>query len=315
MKVYARKSFLYGILALLGAVGWLVHTLGVLPAYANDLMLRAAPVLLVIVGVGWLLRGRVPLSGLIALGVGAGLLGGVGSTAFNVRQQQQRNDNEIVALQDVAANVVLLRVRLVALETDVEIVPAPSSQGRTLRVTYTGSTERDLASTYVEAADGSATFTLDEYATQPIPMLEAVGRGAMLVELPANLPVDVQLVTRSGDVNLSLTNVPLERLNLELQNGDALITLPAYAPQFSRPDDNLGALAVLNGEMLLRVPRDVSARLDMSESTGGNPTYDPAVYNLLFGRDILEARNIDGAEIIQRYDLFVNRDRLTVDIP
>ena len=45
--------------------------------------------------------------------------------------------------------------------------------------------------------DGSATLTVIETRPNPIPMLEAVGRGTLRLELPPDMPLDVQ-VTADG---------------------------------------------------------------------------------------------------------------------
>lgn len=311
----SRKNSLLGFLFFAVAVVWLLRLLNVFPPYIDDLLVRAAPVVLVIIGLSIVLQGRIPLSGLVSLLVGVVLVGGIGFAAFNTRQNQVRDDNTIAVSESIGEDVILLRLRLQSLATDVEVVRMADGNERTLGVRYDGSIESDLVFSYVEDPDGSATFTLSEIKTSPVPMLEAVGRGTMLVEVPFDVPVDVQLEAIDGDVRLNMSDTLLERLTLELASGDAIVTFPEHKPLFSRPEDNLGAIAVRSGALVLRVPSDVAARFDMSESTGGEPDYDPAVYNLLFGRDILEARLIDSANIVQRYDLFVSRDRLTVDVP
>jgi hypothetical protein len=50
------------------------------------------------------------------------------------------------------------------------------------------------------------------------------------------------------------------------------------------------------------------------ENSGIQPQYDPNVYNYLVG-DILEARNINTAQIILRYALHVPRGRIRVEVP
>lgn len=314
MTTRTRKNLLYGALAVLVAAVVIVRALNVLPPYIDDILGRAFPVVLVIVGLSVLLRNRVPYSGFIAVVMGFALVTVISTTAFSVRRGQTRDDNRIEITEEVRDEIVLLRVRVQTLTTDVEIVRAPQTEDDTLRAVFTGSTESSLSETYIAGTDNAATFTLNELRQNPVPMLEAVGRGSLLLELPPDVPVDLQLDALDGDVVLNLSELQLERLNLNITEGDTLVTLPAYEPQYSEPEETLGAWRVGTGTTTVRVPGGVSARFDMSQSTGPEPDYDPNVYNLLFGRDVLEARNIDTGEIVMRYDLVVQRERLTVDI-
>lgn len=313
MNTRHMKNPLIGTLVLAVTVVWVLRMLTIFPPYIDDLIVRAAPVVLIIVGLSLALCYRVRWSGLVSVVVGLAITGAIGYTSFTIRESQVRDDNTLTREQVIDDAVILLRVRMETLDTDVEVVRLPDGNPRTVRARYDGSTGSDLVHTYVEDDDLSATFTLSEIATSPVPMLEQVGRGTMLLELPYDVPVDVQLQGTDGDITLNTQGVQLERLSLDLPDGDVLLTLPAYQPLFSRPEDTLGGLAVRAGALTIRVPEAVAARFDMSDSTGGDPDYDPNTYNLLFGRDVLEARLIDSAEIVQRYDLFVSRDRLTVE--
>lgn len=314
MKVQTRANILYGVLALLVALAVMARALHLFPPYIEDVIGRSFPVVLVILGLSVLLRERVPFGGLISVVVGGVLVAGVATTAFSVRQAQVRTENQIEITEEIGDEVVLLRVRLQTLTTDVEITRAPEGSEHLLRVAFAGSTENDIEQIYIEGNDGSATFTLTELQLNPVPMLEAVGRGSLLVELPPDVPVDVQVEALDGEIRLNMTGVLLERLNIDHSAGDAIVTLPAYDAQFSQPDETLGTWRIGDGALTVRIPEDVSARFDMSQSTGPDPDYDPTVYNLLFGRDVLEARNIDTAEITARYDLIVDRARLTVTV-
>lgn len=314
MTTISRKNLLYGSLALAVAIAVLIRALNLLPPYIDDILGRAFPVVLVIVGLSILLRNRVPFSGFIAVMIGLALVTVISTTAFSVRQGQTRDDNRVEITEEVAEDTVLVRVRVQTLDTDVELVRAPQGVDGVLRALFTGSTESDILETYVENLDNTATFTLNETRLNPVPMLDAVGRGTLLVELPPDVPVDMQIEVLSGDVRLNMNDIDLERLNLDVTDGDVIVSLPMYAPQYSDPEETLGAWRVGTGALTVRVPVEVSARFDMSQSTGPEPDYDPNIYNLLFGRDVLEARNIDTADVVLRYDLVAMRDRLTVAV-
>ncbi len=311
----ARRNVLLGVVAVALASLWVLRALDVFPGYIADLIGRSTPILLVLAGLSILLRGRVPFSEVVPLLLSGALIAGVGTTAYRVRENQMRDENVIEVEHDLEEEVILLRVRLQSLATDVEITRAPTSEARTVRVTFEGSTERELVNSLIRDDDTSATLTINEIRRNPVPRLEAVGRGMLLVELPPDVPVDVQLEAVQGEVRMNLAGVRLERLNLEQQTGDAFIDLPVYDPAFSRPEETLGTLLLVNGAITIRVPSEIAARFDMSASTGGDPTYDPEAYNLLFSRDILEARNIDNADIVHRYNLEVSRNQLVVTVP
>ena len=309
-----RTNILYGLLAVIVAGVFVVQQLDVLPPYISDMVNRSLPVVLVIIGLSVLLKNRVPLGGFIALILGVVLVGGISTTAYSLRQGQTRDENQIAHSEDVGEQVSLLRVRIQSLTTDVEVVRAPAGSDRTISAEFAGSTESDLIENYIEGVDGSATFNITETRQNPFPMLEAVGRGTLLVELPPDVPLDVQVEGDDGELRLNLTDIQLERLNIDLNSGSAIVTLPDHTPQFSEPQETLGSWRIAAGSMTVRVPESVSARFDMSESTGSDPNYDPSIYNLLFGGNVLEARNIDTAETVVRYDLFVQRNRLDVTV-
>ncbi|MEO1443663.1 MAG: hypothetical protein AAFV33_24890 [Chloroflexota bacterium] len=314
MTITSRRNLLYGLLALAVAGVVMARTLSLFPPYIDDIIGRSFPLVLVILGLSVLLRNRIPFSSFIAVLLSAALITAITTTAFSVRRGQNRDDNRIEVTENLGETVALLRVRVSTLATDVEFAQAPAGSDRQVRALFVGSTENALDDLYLESPDGGATFTITELRTNPLPMLEAIGRGTLLVELPPDTGIDIQLDAADGDVTMNLADINLERLNLNIVEGDALITLPEYAAAFSTPDETLGTWRVGTGALTVRIPEDVSARFDMSQSVGLDPEYDPNVYNLLFGRDVLEARNIDLAEIVMRYNLIVQRDRLNVTV-
>ncbi len=312
MKTQRRTNLLWGLLALAAAGAWLLNTLGVVPTGAADLLGRAWPVLLVIGGLSLLLRERVPLGSLIALVVGVGLAGGLAAAAFSSRATQPRDAQQVAISQPIGAGVTLLRVQLTTLDTDVEIVRAltPAQAGGQ----FVGSSESQFTVTYDEAADGSANLVLTETQPNPFPLLEAIGRGRLRLELPADMPIDLSYNGAAGDSSLNLSGLSLERLNFDQRSGDVIVTLPEYRPLGSPDSASLGTLVARDGALTLQIPPTVSARLELNRGGSGlRPEFDPTVYNLLAeGDGILEARNFDGAEIKLRYTLTVPRGLITI---
>jgi hypothetical protein len=109
--------------------------------------------------------------------------------------------------------------------------------------------------------------------------------------------------------------VALERLNLDLRQGNALVTLPAYQPLGSGPQDLLGTLAVRDGDLTLFIPSTVAARLELDRGGSGiEPEFDPLRYNYLVG-DVLQAATITTADIVVRYAVIVPRGVVRVVVP
>jgi len=152
----------------------------------------------------------------------------------------------------------------------------------------------------------------DEEMGMLMPMLENMGRGTLRIELPPDVPLDIALDVGHGAVTLNTGGLAVERLNLDLQQGDALVTLPAYQPVASEPGTMLGELAVQNGDITLVIDPDVAARLELNRSGSGiDPQYDPQFYNYLVG-DVLEARDIEAAEIVVHYTVTAPHGQITV---
>lgn len=307
-----RTNFVWGLVLLAVAVVVLLQALQLLPPGIFDLITRAWPALLVLAGLTIFLGSRVTFGAGIALILSLALAGGVAAIAFSTRTSQQREDNRQPISQPVSASVTLLRLRVSTLTTDVELLRS-LDPARVIAGEYVGSTENSIQPAYSEEG-ASATLSLVEQQANPFPLLENIGRGALRVELPADLPLDVEIVGASGAIRLSMSGLAVERLNLNLQQGNALVTLPVYQPLGSTPDSDLGTLAVRGGDLTLFVPPEVAARFEI-EGSSSEPVYDPTVYNALFNNTVLEARNIDAAEIVMRYNLVVPRGRVRLEVP
>jgi hypothetical protein len=134
----------------------------------------------------------------------------------------------------------------------------------------------------------------------------------LTLEFPPGVPLDVDFSAADGAVSLNMSGLAVERLNLDLQKGDALVTLPEYKPLGSPADAVLGALAVRDGDITVYVPPGVASRFELNRGgSSQQPVYDAALYNYLVG-DILEARNFDSADIKLRYQITAPRGLITV---
>jgi len=312
MKIKRQTNFIWGLVALAVGVIALLRTLDVLPAGIYDLALRAWPALLVLFGLGTLLRNRIPLGNLIALVVSAALVGGLAVSAYSSRATQERSDYQESIAQPIPPEITLLRVSVETLATDVEIVRSLSSGA--VSGQFSGSSESLLNANYNELGDGTADLNITESRSSSFPMLEAIGRGRLLLELPAGVALDVSFIGQDGTVSLNMDGLALERLNMDLVKGNAAVSLPNYRPLGSAPDATLGALVVREGNITLVVPPTIAARFTLNRGGSGlRPDFDSTVYNLLAeGDGILEARSFDAAEIQVRYTVTVPRGLVTV---
>jgi hypothetical protein len=288
----------------------LLSTLGILPTGVADLVGRSWPVLLVLVGLSIFLRDRIPFGSFIALLVCVGLVAGVTVTGFSNRSTQERSDYREVISEPIGTNVNLLRVQVRTLSTDVELVRALDVGNVTGQ--FEGSSESQVQVEYIDSGDNTAMLIVTEERPNQFPSLEAMGRGRLTLELPPGIPLDVDFNAADGTVSLNMSGLSLERLNVDLQKGDALVTLPEYRPLGSPADAVLGALAARDGDITVYVPPGVAARFELNRGDSGQePSYDATLYNYLRA-DILEARNFDAAETKLRYQITVPRGQITV---
>lgn len=308
-----RTNLLWGFVVLALSLLVLARALGYVSDGLLDLLLRASPVLLLLGGLSILLRHRVPFSGVIALALSGVIVAGIVTTAYSTRATQQSTDQQQVISQQLGSNLSLLRLRIQTLDTDVDLLGTLTSS---VGGQFVGSSDNRIDISYEELADNSATLTLREVRESgAFPLLETMGRGKLNLELPPNVPLDVEFLGQDGSVVLNMGATALERLNLTAERGDVVVTLPAYEPLFSNLQESLGTLTVNNGNLALFIPTNVGARLTLDRGGSGvQPQFDPNVYNYLVG-DILEARNINTAQIVSDYTLRVPRGLIRIEVP
>jgi len=311
MRVPRRTNLLFGFVGLAAAIAFLLSTLGSFPPGIADLINRSWPVILVILGLGILLRDRIRLGGLIALVISGLLVGGMATAAFSSRATGQRTDYTAPINQPIAAGINLLRVSVQTLSTDVEIVR--SLDATIIKGEFVGSSESLLQTNYVEGDDKTANLTITETHPNQFPLLERMGRGRFRLELPANVPLDVDFKGGDGALSLNMSGLSLERLNMDLVKGNALVTLPAYQPLGTQGDASLGTFMVREGDITVFVPQTVAARFQLNRGGSGlDPKYSSVDFNYLVG-DILEAKNFDSSPIKLRYAITAPRGQISIE--
>ncbi len=306
-----RTNFLFGLALLAVALVLVLRALDLIPPGIYDLIARAWPALLVLGGLAIFLRERVRFGSLLALVVSAALVGGVAAYAFSIRAVQERDGYQMAIAQAIGGNITLLRVQVDTGSTEVELVRALTE--RQVTGQFVGSTESQVSVDYTEAGDSTATLIVRETQPNPYPLLEAIGRGRLRLELPPGVALDVDFQGANGQASLNLSGLAIERLNMDLRLGDALVTLPAYDPQASPEDAVLGVLAARDGDVTLFVPDTVAARLELAGGSGLAPQYDAGLYNLL-ANGVLEARNYDTFSIKLRYVIEAPRGQVSLQV-
>jgi hypothetical protein len=313
VTIKRRTNPLWGLIAL-GAAGLaLAQALGVVPAGAYDLALRAVPALLIVAGLTFLLRSRTPLATLIGLIAAGGVTAAIAVSSYSSRADQPRTDSRIPVEQAISPQIGLLRLRVETLASDVELIRAAGTQ-RSVGGEFVGSTASRIAVEYGEPGDNAASLLIREAQDDGFPLLEAVGRGRLRLELPADLPLDLELLGSGGAVTLNLSDLALERLNVTLTRGDLVVTLPDYQPTLSERGESLGTLTASEGGLTMFVPPSVAARFELNRGGSGiDPIYDESLYNYLVG-DVLESRTIDTAPVAAYYVLTAPRGRIRIQV-
>jgi hypothetical protein len=272
---------------------------------------RAWPALLVLAGLSIILRSRVGFGSGIALIISLIVAGGIAALGFSSRATQQRSDYQEPLAQVIAPSVTVLRLQIRSLATDIELLPRSGAE-RQVTGEFAGSAESRVEVVYDEVGV-DANLTITERQASQFPRLENIGRGTLRIELPLDLPLDIDIQGASGTVTLNTVGLSVERMNLNLLSGDALVTLPQYDPLMSGPEDTLGTLAARDGDLTLLIDLDLAAQLELD--VGARPIYDPNFYNYLSDLNRLEARNINVAEIIVRYAVSAPKGEVIVRNP
>jgi phage shock protein PspC (stress-responsive transcriptional regulator) len=311
-----RGRALWGLVAVLAAVLLALAQLNLLASGIGDVLLRALPIVLVFVGLSLLFRQRFPLGNLLALGLSVALAVGVATYAFSVRETSFRDENQVEQAQAISPRVTTLQVNLETLESDVQVFSAPQGV-REVRLRYVGSLAKDITPDYRDYGDGLATYTLREALIDPLPQLERIGRGTLTLELPQGVALAFAIKGTWGTLNLDLDTLDLERLNLDLARGSAIVSLPSYQPLSPSVAQQPGQLNINEGDLRLVLADDVGGEFLLSKASNQRPLINDVLYaledNLNDWR--LVARQYNALNIKIRYVLNVPRGSIRLESP
>lgn len=313
LRQNARGMIVISVVFLAVTILVLLAALGVLPRGLDDLLVRSVGGGLLFLGLALLLRERVPLGAVVAGLITMVVVGGLAATAYNTRSSQQRSENVIDAAFDIADTVTLLQLNLTTLDTDVRVGAAPPGQ-REARLNFVGSRASQIVPIYSD--DGIiATLTLTETRGDGLPSLVDIGRGTLLLEIPQGLGVAVAYVGGSGALNFDMSETHLERLDLDLTRGNALVTFPNYQPLSPSVAARPGELIVRDGTLTLVAPPPIGGQFLISKATNQRPLFDDLVYALEDNLNdwLLTARQYDTSLARIRYVLTVPRAQIRLD--
>lgn len=268
----AHRNLLWPLLVVaLGAI-WLLIALDAVPEAVGDLLARAWPALLVLLGLELLigrrriaLAGRaLPMSLLALLGVLIAL-GVIVALAYREQGSSLRTDN--VQSFDQTLDPDLNRVEVTAALQRTTVTARPSEQGgRALSATYQGSRGHTVVMEWGAQA-GTGALAIGETAGEAIPRLEDYGRATLELALPEKTVISLlRLDSKAGDGALDLQRLQIERLEVALKDGSLTVTLPAG-------EVLSGRLRVEGGDLELRVPPAVALTVTLAEGSG-EPAYD-----------------------------------------
>lgn len=306
------QNVLMGLVALLIPVLFIIGGLELIPFGIFDVILRGLPAALVFFGVALLLRNRIPYGGVLALILSIGLTVGIATYAFSSRIDNVLDENQVTVSEPVAGTITTLQVNIEALATEVRFFSA-APDTRAITVHFSGSHESLIDHTLTDDGGGLATFTLRETRRSPYPRLESVGRGTMTVELPVGIAVSVAFAGADGNATFDMGALNLERLNIDLARGDALVTLPAYQPLSPGVAQNPGEFAIRGGNLRIIIPSEVGGRFVVPPNT--TPAINEDLYRIeIAGAQwLIIARNYDSSPVKINYLLTVPHGTVRVD--
>lgn len=310
-----RQTYLaWGLIPLGIASILLFNALGAIPAGLYDLIVRASPVVILLIGLILLLRGRVPLGGLVALVISLALVGGIASYAYSSRAKQERTEKEINFEQVIDDDMTLLVINIDVHQTHLTLRSRPDNQ-RIVNGIYIGGEESNLDIQFDDSASPTVEYTIIETKSEQFPRLTAVGRGNITVDVPSNIAIALNIVVDEGLTTLSLSDLQLERITLDIKRGDAAVNLPNYQPVSLNPAERPNELTLLNGNLTLLAPNEIDTRIQFDRRGSGIPVQYDSLY--IDQRDTVDGilrREIESSDVRLYFEVLIPRGQLRLDV-
>lgn len=310
MRTMRQKNLVLGLVLFGVAAMILLRYVADVPDGLYDIFVRGLPAVLVFTGLSVILKNRVPLSNLIALGVSLLIVVVLAFIAYSNQSGEIRDDQQVIINEAIPESVSLLIIEISTLETEVEVRAGDSLEDG-ITGEFLGSTESTITSnlSYEEGAD-RATYSFREEKNNQFPLLNAIGRGTLNLFIPPDIPVAITFIGLDGNTLFDMSSLSLERVGLESTSGDVVVTLPEYEPLSPNAADQPGIIIVNNGNLNIIVPETAGARFELTPQSI-TPTYPQENYLFLVG-GVLETRDFEDAEIQLRYRATVPNGQATI---
>lgn len=279
--IVARRNFLWPLLILALGVVWLFVITDAVPDAFADLLQRAWPALLVLIGLEALLgrrqlaigARRLPASALIVLVVVVAL-GVIVALAYQKQADSVRAENVQTFEQPLGEDIRALEVTAQLERTAITVGPGEAGV-QTIAARYAGSRGHTVTMEWAAQAQ-TGTLAVVETNGGSIPRLEDYGRATFELSLPDKTPIALLRVeSEAGDAELDLRALQIQRLESALSDGSLVVTLPSG-------EALNGRLEVRGGNLELRVPAGIPMTVSLAEGSG-EPSYiyDDLRYDLL----------------------------------
>lgn len=279
--IAARRNFLWPLLILALGVVWLFVTTDAVPDAFADLLQRAWPALLVLIGLEALLgrrqlaigARRLPASALIVLVVVVAL-GVIVALAYQKQADSVRAENVQTFEQPLGEDIRALEVTAQLERTAITVGPGEAGV-QTIAARYAGSRGHTVTMEWAAQAQ-TGMLAVVETNGGSIPRLEDYGRATFELSLPDKTPITLLRVeSEAGDAELDLRALQIQRLESALSDGSLVVTLPSG-------EALNGRLEVRGGNLELRVPAGIPMTVSLAEGSG-EPSYiyDDLRYDLL----------------------------------
>ena len=268
----ARRNFLWPLLIVALGAAWLLISMDAVSEAVGDLLRRAWPALLVLLGLEALVgrrslaigSRRLPANMLTLLVVLVALCVVV-ARAYQKQGDSVRSDNVRVFDETLPEDIRQVEVTA-SLRRTALTVGAAEAGSRTLAARYAGSRDSTVTMDW-ETQAATGTLAISEVGSGSIPRLADYGRATIDVALPDKTPIPLlRLESEAGDGTLDLLALQIQRLEATLSDGSLVVTLPSG-------EALNGRLEVRGGDLELRVPRGVPLTLSLAEGSG-EPSYD-----------------------------------------
>ncbi len=255
------------LLVIAAAALWIAHLLGVISPALADLLGRAAPALLIALGLALLLGKRARYGNLIAVLLTTGAVVGVAAISFNREASAFREDYIEPLDYSLPPNITTLRLSAELRRTVIEVRRADS---RAISGEFRGSLESLLTPNY-RVEGNTAILDIREAQRDALSTLEQVGRGRLTLLLPLDVIIeDLTISSVEGDLTLAAADLALRNVSLTATNGNLVA-------QFSA---NAGLIADLkaSGAITVRIPPELAAEIALRGGGANAPRFDENAY-------------------------------------